>query len=1449
MLNACGRSSSNGHNSTALKEKEPRPAPRRARGLLAAALLALATPSALGQRLGVARWGDRDGLPQSQVSSLARDPAGFLWVATRNGGLARFDGAEFRSAAELFGLADRVVSAVAFDPRGDLWIATGRLVARTPAGALVEAAAGAYADLAVAPDGAVWAAGEPGVLRLSATEGEIRRRTVTTSPATAVAVDAGGAWIGTREGLFRLAPGAARALRVEGIASAVTALEPTPADALLCGTEEGLFLVGTDGRPRRARAPLPGGRISALLRDARGRVWVGTRAGAFRLDAAADAVELGPSDGLPDVRVVSFLAGPSGEVWMGGDGSGLHRFTPSRFSFVGAEAGLREVLPLRIAEAPDGSAWITTARGEIARLSEGRFELFDRRHGLPPADRFRDLTITRGGRLDATFAGGLVRRERDGDPFRVFPVPPGVVVTGLALSDDVSWLGTTGGLLAFRDGAFARPVAPPLGTAPVDAIASDPAGGILFAARGAVHELDTATGRARPVGTTSALLRGAPPWDLARAADGSVWAASVRGAVRLGNGGKARLYDAAGGLPDDSVDAVVGDPEGNVWLTTDRGIVVVAPDGRPRRAYGFADGLPAEEGIVRSALLDAKGRLWFGLVGALVRYDPTAEEPSPPPPALAIERIVRGPDGRGFELDLAAIDFNDPRGVRVSWRLSPLETAFSPPRAVHAPRWGRLPPGDYLFEARAVDRRGRPGPVVSARLHVSPRWHETTLARVLLLLAALAVGAALPVTLRTGAAAMTAVQEHLSDLIREAAAPRYREISDDPFAPGSPAPLLTNGATLGEVLGTISRAWNRHAVLALLGPPGLGKSTVLADLEAGAGGEALVAIPIPPARPLFSSSRSRLFTDVATALAERGVVSPERAEKLASGRRGVAFPEALASLASLLPEEGPGVLLLEDDPGPADAEAVAARARLAAALLAAAPRVSFLVARDVEPSLFAAEEPETARLATLLRVRPAPAEAAARWLEETAGPRLRFAPGAARAAVSEAGTEPDRLRALGSALLARAARERRNRATRATVRAVLEAWDAAPPPFLGALWARLTAAERAVAAALGSLDGGRGEPRAVGEVVDLLASRGFPLGPVEVGALVPRLVECELVERDGDRVRFRNPVDARFVARHRPLSEEAASGAEVIGPYEVLATIGSGGMGTVYKARRLDTRALVALKVVHPHLLSTPEMRRRFVREGEIGVRISHPGIVRFLERGEAAGRAYIAMEYLPGRTVKDLVLAHGPLPLAFSVRVARDLADAAAALHAAGVVHRDFKSENVVVSPSGAARLLDFGLAQVAGVSRHTVSGNIVGTPDSMAPEQVRGDPAGPPADVWALGVVLYEMLSGTSPFHREGAMATFKAILEEPPISIRIGRTDVPLELDTLVLDALEKDPAERPAGAEAFRDALSALLPALPVELLPEGFFAEAPSGGASAGSAPTRAHELRPASGGA
>jgi serine/threonine-protein kinase len=260
----------------------------------------------------------------------------------------------------------------------------------------------------------------------------------------------------------------------------------------------------------------------------------------------------------------------------------------------------------------------------------------------------------------------------------------------------------------------------------------------------------------------------------------------------------------------------------------------------------------------------------------------------------------------------------------------------------------------------------------------------------------------------------------------------------------------------------------------------------------------------------------------------------------------------------------------------------------------------------------------------------------------------------------------------------------------------------------------------------------------------------------------------------------------------------------------------------VYRARRLDSRTEVAVKVVHPHLLSTAETRRRFLREGEIGIRLSHPGLVKVFERGEANGRAFLAMEYVPGPTIRELLGRRGPLPLHLAARLARDVADAVASMHALGIVHRDLKNENVIVAASGHPKLLDFGLARLTEGTRFTQSGHALGTPDYMAPEQVQGDPPTLATDVWALGAGLYEMLTGRLPFGRGDAVSTFRAILDVRPAPPHEIRAEIPESLDLIVLRALEKDPAERWPSAAALRDALSAVLPALPVEAGEEDFL---------------------------
>ncbi|MCK6680970.1 MAG: protein kinase [Thermoanaerobaculia bacterium] len=1367
---------------------------------------------ALAQRLALARYDERDGLPQSQVQALAFDPAGFLWVGTRNGGLARFDGSTFRLASGLEGLSERRIDDLLADKTGRLWVAA-RLLYVAHEGRFVPVFRETFHRLALAPDGTVWAAGESGLVSFRPQGKDLRARRVVADPVTAIAADSDTVWVGRVDRLERTDLRTGRLGLVFRGAGGVNSILPEGSDSVLCGTNDGVWRAYRNGGAVQLNVKLPHSRVDALLRDEKGRVWVSTHAGTVRLSARQDAADLSPQSGLPGSRIVTLLAGPGGEIWLGGDGAGLFRFAPSRFAVVGPEAGLAELIPLSIAEDRQGRLWISTPRGQIACLTEGRFRVWDASSGLPKTDRFRDLSVSRSGRLDATWARGLVTREPNSEVFRVLPAEPGMTVNGgIAHSGDETWLATSRGLKALRGDRFVSVLPPPLGDRPVDAIGQDGPERVLASIENTVYSIDCRSLALTLVAGPDRPLADDPPWHLVRDASNSVWIASMKGAVRVRAGQPAQVFSSKTGLPDDSVDAVVADVTGAVWITTDKGIVHIDQAGRILRVYSFSDGLPAREGVVRSVLRDSAGRLWFGLVGALVRYDPHADQGIRPPPSLAVESVTVADRARGQKetvVDVSVIDFADPRGTSISWILGPHETAFSQPRNTRFVRWLGLPPGDYDLTIRAVDRGGRPGPPARVSFAVPALWYETRTARIFLAIAALALGAVLPAALSASARITTTLQAHLRFRLRELLSPRYTEILDDPFLPGSPVVVPSHEEAIEEILGTIRRAWNQNAILCLLGPPGIGKSTVVQSLEAGAGSPGILALPIPPARPENAEQRGRFLEDVARVLVQRQLVGAEQAARITGGGgTGLSLTRGVAELSSLLLEGKTTVLLVEDDPGELEAEAVRARKKLASLILTAGPHISLLAVRDVEPSLLAAEEPDLARVANLIRLQPVPVERAAHWLEVTAATRARFAPGVALSAVKATGTEPDRLRALGTAILGVCRAEKTNRVTTVVVKQVLESWDESPPAFLGGIWARLSTAERAVAAALGHVDRGEHMARPVGEVITALREAGFPLGPIEAGAIIPRLVEAGILVRCEDRIIFRSRVVARFVALHRPLSEERSAGTEVIGPYELLDQIGTGGMGVVHRARRLDNRMLVALKVIHQHLLATPDMKRRFLREGEIGVRVNHPGVVKVIERGVANGRAYIAMEFVPGSTIRALVARHGPFPVHTAARIVSELSGAVAALHAAGIVHRDIKSENVIVSGDGTAKILDFGLARTTETTRHTEEGHVLGTPDAMSPEQVRGLTPGPQADVWALGVVLYEMLTGVSPFLRETTVATMTAILEEEPEPLWIHGATFPEALDSILARALEKDVAKRWQSAFELQKALEGL-----------------------------------------
>ena len=262
------------------------------------------------------------------------------------------------------------------------------------------------------------------------------------------------------------------------------------------------------------------------------------------------------------------------------------------------------------------------------------------------------------------------------------------------------------------------------------------------------------------------------------------------------------------------------------------------------------------------------------------------------------------------------------------------------------------------------------------------------------------------------------------------------------------------------------------------------------------------------------------------------------------------------------------------------------------------------------------------------------------------------------------------------------------------------------------------------------------------------------------------------------------------------------------GPWEVLGELGRGGFGVVLRARRADGLE-AALKVLTEPL--DAESRLRFERELRILGGLSHPSLVRVLDHGlTGQGLAWLALELLPGGTLADRVARQGPLDPAATIALGRALASALGALHAAGVVHRDVKPENVLFDAGGAPRLVDLGLGRgfLPGASRLTATGALLGTPATMAPEQVRGETVGPPADVWSLGATLYLALTGQAPFGAPSALAAMARVLEAEPAPPSALRAGVPQDLEALLLRCLEKDPARRPADGTALDRELARL-----------------------------------------
>ncbi len=251
--------------------------------------------------------------------------------------------------------------------------------------------------------------------------------------------------------------------------------------------------------------------------------------------------------------------------------------------------------------------------------------------------------------------------------------------------------------------------------------------------------------------------------------------------------------------------------------------------------------------------------------------------------------------------------------------------------------------------------------------------------------------------------------------------------------------------------------------------------------------------------------------------------------------------------------------------------------------------------------------------------------------------------------------------------------------------------------------------------------------------------------------------------------------------------------------YELEEFIGGGGMADVYKAKDLLLGRPVAVKILHDQFKSDTEFINKFHREAQAAARLSHPNIVNIYDVGVNENLHYIVMEYVPGSTLKDKIRQEGHLSVPESLRIAKDIAGALAHAHANNLVHCDIKPHNILMMPDGSAKVADFGIARAVTESTMTYSGNVVGSVHYFSPEQAKGTMITPKSDVYSLGVVLYEMLTGKLPFTGETPVSIAVKHLQEEPVPVGKIDSAIPAVVEAIVSRAMSKDPDLRPSSQD--------------------------------------------------
>ena len=297
------------------------------------------------------------------------------------------------------------------------------------------------------------------------------------------------------------------------------------------------------------------------------------------------------------------------------------------------------------------------------------------------------------------------------------------------------------------------------------------------------------------------------------------------------------------------------------------------------------------------------------------------------------------------------------------------------------------------------------------------------------------------------------------------------------------------------------------------------------------------------------------------------------------------------------------------------------------------------------------------------------------------------------------------------------------------------------------------------------------------------------------------------------------------------LGQGALIGARLGGRYEIRSLLGQGGMADVYSAQDSVLGRTVAVKVLRGSLTSESRALARFREEAEAAAALAHPNIVSLFDIGTDAGVPFIVMELVPGETLSQVIWREAPLPPERAAEIGEAVADALAFAHAAGIVHRDIKPGNIMLTPWGHVKVLDFGIARALSRARLTSSLELRGTAEYLSPEQARGGDLDGRSDVYSLGSVMFEMLTGRPPFEAESALAVARMQVETEPMPVRRLRASVPISLETIVMRCLAKEPAGRyqraaqlAADLRRFRFDRSAITAPMPSEPLTDPLDAE-------------------------